>query len=261
MSPAHLLAGLFALSASQSRVAMSTFWEQWLAADGYDRLDPLSSVEYLIGCQRRFSSMLDKGIPDAFYSRSDLRMLLDSARDAAKDKLLELCSELECTPGSMERQVLHAAAALRISPANAAQLVRDYHRETVEFVDGTTTSPLHVASGAVGAEHAERVRVFLDAFPTTKQQTDNRGLPPLHNSLLSSARLNVVKMLVDAWPLSVRLPMPSTYRDRLNSRELIGLEGLTPSQLAACCSAELDVIFFLCRYDPDSLLCAQTRAN
>ena len=82
-----------------------------------------------------------------------------------------------------------------------------------------------------------------------------------YNSLLSSARLNVVKMLVDAWPLSVRLPMPSTYRDRLNSRELIGLEGLTPSQLAACCSAELDVIFFLCRYDPDSLLCAQTRAN
>lgn len=238
---------------------MLTFCEQWLAADGYDRLDPLSSIEYLIGCQRRFSSLLGTGIPDAFYSRSDLRLLLDSARDAATDRLLALCSDLEGTPGSTERKVLHAAAALKITPANAAQLVRDYDKAAVEFVDGTT-SPLHVAAGAVGAEQAERVRVFLDAFPTTKQHTDDRGLTVLQIALLGSARLNVIQMLVDAWPHLARLPMPSTFRNGLNSEEFIGLEGLTPLQLAASRNAELDVIFFLCRDDPDSQLSA-SRAN
>ncbi|EJK48424.1 hypothetical protein THAOC_32774, partial [Thalassiosira oceanica] len=201
---------------------MLTFWEQWLAADGYDRLDPF-------------------------------------ARDAATDRLLALCSDLEGTPGSTERKVLHAAAALKITPANAAQLVRDYDKAAVEFVDGTT-SPLHVAAGAVGAEHAERVRVFLDAFPTTKQHTDDRGLTVLQIALLGSARLNVIQMLVDAWPHLARLPMPSTFRNGLNSEEFMGLEGLTPLQLAASRNAELDVIFFLCRDDPDSQLSA-SRAN
>ena len=205
---------------------------------------PAAEIDHILDSQRRYKAMLAD--IDVFYSRSDLRMFVDQCRAKARAKLLAAYDQESSTAAPREDLVLHAAAKIQVSPLNVAQLIEDYPGLVRRASRGSL--PLHVAATAQGAEHLERLKPLLDAYPEAIATKDEHGLVPMQIALLHEADADAVKLLVDSFPPALEyrfLPLPSAPA----AYQL--LVGLLPFHLACCCGCSLDVIFRLLLERPD----------
>lgn len=223
--------------------------ESWQLGQRQSWSSSLSEIDHLLDSQRRFQTMLADA--DVFYSRSDLRMFIDRCRAEARTQLLAAYRQGHAVDGAESQEpelVLHAAAKIKVSPLNARQLIKDYSN----CVRGEFTgSVLHVAAAARGAEHAERLRPFLDAFPAAIRMKDGHGMVPLQLALLHGTEVGVVQLLAEAFPAALeqrflpRPPVPVVYQS---------LVGLLPFHVACCRGSSLDVIFWLLVKQPGIVL-------
>ena len=233
-------------------------WETWHRWHG-DRshlASPVSEIDHILDSQRRFQAMLADG--DIFYSRTDLRMMIDKAKTDARLRILEAFNQQHNgnhAEEACEELVLHAAAKIMVAPLNMMQLIKDYPELVAARYprpEGPTGAlPLHYAAAAVGSNHAERLKPLLNTFPGAVKQVDGLGLLPMQVALIHGAGLDVILPLIEAYPPALEMPLLplSPIPEDLES-----LVGLLPIHIACCCNYSLDVIFSLLLECPDSIL-------
>lgn len=231
-------------------------WETWRGRQGAQPwLSPESEIDDVLDSQRRFQAKLADG--DIFYSRTDLRMFIDRCKTEARTKIVAVYSETSSNVEIPSQElVLHAAAKLNISPLNTKQLIKDYPdlvRET--YPEGPNGSlPLHVAAAAIGSDHVDRMKLYLNAYPGAVKLVDACGLLPMQIALIHGADFDVMKLLTEAFPPALEypfLPRPPVPED------LKPLVGLLPFHIACCRNYSLDVIFQLLVECPDCISGAQ----
>ena len=221
-------------------------WESW-NRQGSPPQSPVDQVNNILDSQRRFQSMLKDN--DVFYSRSDLRMFIDKCRRDALSRLLTAFSDIDETTGGQD-YILHAAAKLKVSPLNTAQLIKDYPEHLEDSPNGSL--PLHLAAAAVGSDdHVDRVKVFLNSCPDTIKQVNEHQLLPMQIALIHGADYDVIKLLIDAYQPALECQfLPSS--DNIPT-EFLPMIGMLPFHIACCRNYSLDVIFKLLVESPDSL--------
>ena len=186
------------------------------------RIEHTEDVDKLIDKQRRLSAMASDS--DSLYSVADLQILVEHCRELAKSKMLAFYGSRHLMMGAdaTDELVLHAAAELKVSSLNLAQLVQDYPNLICHRHHGML--PLHVVVAATGIDHFSRVRAILSAFPEGAKLLDSRGILPVQIALLSGAPWEVVKLLIAAFPSAIQYPfLPFTPVLEHNVRSLIGL--------------------------------------
>lgn len=225
-------------------------WETWHRWQGTS-LSLIDEVNNLLDSQRRFQSMLKDN--DVFYSRTDLRMFIDKCRADALSKLLSAFSDVDEASG--QNYILHAAAKLKVSPLNTAQLIKDYpelvhHSHPEDSPNGSL--PLHLAAAAVGSDdHVDRVKVFLNSYPDAIKLVNEHQLLPMQIALIHGADYDVMKLLIDAYQPALEFPfLPSS---ETFPTEFLPLIGMLPFHIACCRNYSLDIIFKLLIECPDSL--------
>eukprot|EP00956_Cyclotella_meneghiniana_P019678 scaffold34049_cov71-Cyclotella_meneghiniana.AAC.3 len=214
----------------------------------------VEDVDQILDSQRRFQAMLAD--VDVFYSRTDLRMLIDQKRNEARTKLLGYYYEARgdnLDAETLPNLVLHAAAWLKVSPLNTMQLINDYP-DLVRYQDGLNGSmPLHIAVKAVGGNHLERVKPFLDEYTQAVKLLDEHGLLPLHSALIYGAGYEVINLLMRSYIDAVKF----TIRPRSNAPvQCAPYIGMLPFHVA-CCQSSPDVIYTFLLDDPEYLLNAR----
>ena len=223
-------------------------WETWFNWQG-SSLSILDQINNILDSQRRFQSMLKDN--DVFYSRTDLRMFIDKCRADALSKLLSAFSDVDEASG--QDYILHAAAKLKVSPLNTAQLIKDYpelvHSRPEDIPNGSL--PLHLAAAAVGGDdHIDRVKVFLNSYPDAVKLVNEHQLLPMQIALIHGADYDVMKLLIDAYQPALEFPfLPSSE----TPTEFLPLTGMLPFHIACCRNYSLDFIFTLLVESPDTL--------
>ena len=183
------------------------------------RIEHTENVDKLIDKQRRLSAMASDS--DSLYSVVDLQILVEHCRDLAKSKMLAFYSQRHLMGAdATDELVLHAAAELKVSSLNLAQLVQDYPNLICHKHRGML--PLHVVVAATGIDHFSRVRAILRAFPEGAKVLDSRGILPVQIALLSGAPWEVVKLLIAEFPSAIQYPF-LPFAPVLEHNELIGL--------------------------------------
>ena len=167
--------------------------------------------------------------------------------------LLTAFSDIDETTG--QDYILHAAAKLKVSPPNTAQLIKDYpdlvhHSHPENSPNGSL--PLHLAAAAVGSDgHVDRVKVFLNSYPDAIKLVNEHQLLPMQIALIHDADYDVMKLLIDAYQPALEHPfLPSSESI---PTEFLPLIGMLPFHIACCRNYSLDVIFTLLVESPDSL--------
>ncbi|KAL7495217.1 hypothetical protein ACHAWT_006936 [Skeletonema menzelii] len=217
------------------------------------RISKMDCVNEILDRQQRLAAMAsDTG---SLYSIVDLQMLVEHCKESAKLKILAYYGEtyLVVAPAP-EELVLHAAAELKVSPLNSAQLVQDY--PTLIRHENHGVLPLHVVVAATGVDHAGRVKAFLDAFPEAAKVMDAKGLLPVQIALLHGAEWEVIKLLIDAFPAALQypflpcVPVPEEFCTTI---------GLRPFHMACSLKYELNFLFQLLAESQDSIAAAASR--
>ncbi len=210
----------------------------------------MECVNEILDRQRRLAVMASD--TDSMYSIVDLQMLVEHCKESARSKILAYYGEtyLVIAPAP-EELVLHAAAELKVSPLNTAQLVQDY--PTLIRHKNHGMLPLHVAVASTGIDHAGRVKAILDAYPGAAKVLDAKGLLPVQIALLYGAEWEVIKLLIDAFPSALRYPfLPCTPM----RGEFHTLVGLRPFHMACSLKYELSFLFQLLAESQDSVVSA-----
>lgn len=215
------------------------------------------NVDKLIDKQRRLSAMASD--PDTLYSAVKLQTLVEQYRDYVKSKMLAFYSQTHLMGAdATDELVLHAAAWLKVSSLNLAQLVQDYPNLICHKHRGVL--PLHVVIAATGDDHFSRVRAILCAFPEGAKVLDSRGILPVQIALLSGAPWEVVKLLIDAFPSAIQYPfLPFAPVLEHNVRSLINLR---PYEMA--CSLgyyDLSSLFQLLAKSQDIVITAASHSK
>ena len=215
------------------------------------RFASVEEVDQILDSQRRFQAMLAD--VDVFYSRTDLRMLIDQKKNAARTKLLSYYSEAfgnDLDADTLPNLVLHAAAWLRVSPLNTIQLIKDYP-DLVRYQNGPNGSmPLHVAVKAIGDDHLKRVKPFLDQYNQAIKLLDEDGLLPLHSALIFGAGYEVIIYLIGSYIDAVKYAIHPRSTASVQCAPFVGM---LPFHVA-CCQSSPDVIYTFLLDDPEYLL-------
>jgi hypothetical protein len=198
--------------------------------------------------QRRLAAMARD--TESLYSIVDLHMLVAHCRDSAKAKILAYYGEsYRMSAAAPDELVLHAAAELKVSPLNTAQLLQDYPN-LISYKTTRGMLPLHVAVTATGVDHVGRVRAFLNALPEAAKVLDAQGLLPVQVALLHGAEWDVVKLLIDAFPSALQYPFLPCAQVPVHFRLLIGFR---PFHMACTLKYELSFLFQLLAESQDSV--------
>ena len=226
-------------------------WETWHRWQGQEAWrSPVYQINDILDSQRRFQLMLadeDVADDDIYYSQEDLRIFIEKCRNDARTKLIVACSDVD--ESTSPDYILHAAAKIKLSPQNTAQLITDYLDLISSKWDGSL--PLHFATAAAGiSDHMERVKLFLHAHPDAIKRVDERGMLPLHIALVCGADFDVIKLLIEAFPPALDIPF---LPRRPVIDDLVPLIGLLPFHIACCQNYSLDVIFYLLLESPDCI--------
>lgn len=214
------------------------------------RISNMECVNEILDRQRRLAVMASD--TDSMYSIVDLQMLVEHCKESSRSKILAYYGEtyLVIAPAP-EELVLHAAAELKVSPLNTAQLVQDY--PTLIRHKNHGMLPLHIAVASTGIDHAGRVKAILDAYPGAAKVLDAQGLLPVQRALLHSAEWEVVKLLIDAFPSALWYPFLPCAPMQGQFRTLVGLR---PFHMACSLKYELSFLFLLLAESQDSIVSA-----
>lgn len=212
------------------------------------RINHMENVNEIIDRQRRFAEMASDA--DSLYSIVDLHMLVEQCRGFARAKILAYHEETnQMGAAATDELVLHAAAVLKVSPSNATQLVQDYpdlvRRKHLGML------PLHVVVAATGVSHFGRVKAYLGAFPEGAKVLDKRGLLPLQLAILHGAEWEVVKLLIDSFPLVLQYPLLPFAPVQENIRSMIGLQ---PFHMACSLKYELSFLVQILAKSQDTIV-------
>ena len=217
------------------------------------RISNMECVNEILNRQRRLAAMASD--TESLYSIVDLHMLVEHCSELAKSKILAYYGEsYRMDTPAPDELVLHAAAELKVSPLNTAQLVHDYPDLIRHKYRGMM--PLHVVVAATGVDHVGRVKAFLNVFPKAAKVLDAQGLLPLQVALLHEAEWEVVKLLIDAFPSALKYPFLPCAPVQENFHVLIGLR---PFHMAISLKYELSFLFQLLAESQDSIAATLSR--
>ncbi len=213
----------------------------------------VEKIDQLLDSQRRYAAMLNDG-DDVFYSRTDMRMLIDKFRVDARKSLLSLYCDVHGINdiASAQDLILHAAAEFKLSHRNTCLLIREYgHLINLSHPEGPYGSmPLHIAAAATGADHPFRLEAFVNAYSDAVKIPDSNDMLPLQIAAVNGADFDVIKLLIDAHPLALARPL----FPRVISNELDGMIGMLPFHIACGRSYSLEVIFLILLEYPSCII-------
>lgn len=188
----------------------------------------LTSIEKSLESQVVYSRMLQKYNKegDVFYSRSDLRVMIDSYKRKAINGLVSIFVDIYGDPkeqdlssqdGGFMEYILHIAALFKVKPHHLRVLCEDsecwhslktrlYRKNSLRSSCFNGILPLHCCISAIGDHQAQRVSTFLEFFPESARARDKMNLLPLHYALLFEVNdCDIYQKLIMANPESLNM--------------------------------------------------------
>uniref|UniRef100_A0A7S2HF85 Uncharacterized protein n=1 Tax=Helicotheca tamesis TaxID=374047 RepID=A0A7S2HF85_9STRA len=225
-------------------------------------------INYHVDLQRSCMNMLKSKDGDIFYSRTDLRILIEKTEHTIYKELCNhhffsntLLHHHNATSNGVQDKpngdfVVHAAARLSLKPENLQQILSSFptHLFHIRDMFNFGVIPLHIAAsyappttGAKMNNHTARVKLILSAFPLGAKYLDLRGRLPLHHALLHGADAEVITALIKANPNSLSLPFLPTESE---TNEISSMKGFLPFHMSCCLDLSCSAIFVLIQNNP-----------
>mmetsp|Transcript_13704 Transcript_13704/g.20923 ORF Transcript_13704/g.20923 Transcript_13704/m.20923 type:complete len:256 (+) Transcript_13704:242-1009(+) len=211
-------------------------------------------LDALLRQQIGYAEALKEYDIDIFYSRTDLRMLVDQRREMTRKLLLSDYYPMQ----NCDQFLFHAAIYYNLNARNLRQLLTDYRGFDPELINVNLhhgASPVHLlAASSSYLGHQDQMDRFNEvlkgneaSFCRACGMEDSFGFVPLVVAIISGMRLEVVDAVLDLFPAAVAMAyIPTALAKSEDAHELAGL---FPWQIACCCDNSVDVIYSLLRAD------------